>query len=306
MLVHWATAETDTTKSEMVGVSSATEDSVSSVLHFFFAICVSLVSTMFAYVAASEGKVMKTYQTKGRSIEGRILDWKYSRRIPNENDDEYDVTVDYKCIEVGGYTTVIRKQLKCRRSELYIADDSQHEFVKVCVELENVFSFEEAMFDRPNRQRIRLLLLDEFPNSGIPQRTVRDAMRLGRRAPVLACILLLLLLTAFCVFLGLATLIPANSLSGLTVIALSLAAATTLCLVEYLVLWGTCLYYKMDSVLTSEYLEAGEMLVKVDTETLGTLSTCESMSSHWLSSNQTRSTISNTNTTRSRDSFLPQ
>lgn len=258
-------------------MSSETTDSIPALVHYFFGTCVSLVSTVFAYAVVTEYRLMKHYESKGRCVEGRIIDWRYSRRLFNENDDEYDVAVDYRYLEVGGYTTVIRKQLKCRRSELYISDDSQHEFVKVCVEVDNVFSFEEALFDRPNHRRIQLLLLDDYPNSGIPKSTVRDASRAQRKTTTLAFFILLLLLATFCYFLGLATIFPSFSL--LKLIAISIAATALLCSLEAFVLWGLCRWRRWDSVLTAEYLEGGEVLVKVDSETLGTLSTSESMSS---------------------------
>ena len=132
-----------------------------------------------------------------------------------------------------------------------------------------------------------LVLLPEHPNSAIPKRQVaRDLM--GKKWPTITLVVFLTLLTWFCANLGLSNALlfqpddPNQQWSWNRVLGLSLALTAGLLVIACVVV----LYFGTDqfaAALREEYLEGGETMVKLDDETLATMSTASLFWDEWAS-----------------------
>ena len=222
---------------------------------------------------------------------------------PNRNYNAYYeiVTVDYEYIDRSGYSSTIRKRIQCTSTDIYKHSDEESpcELVQVQFDrddkdrennyknennnnnrvvdndMENnrddrqQFSFTQMTFESPQSHfsYVKLLLLEEYPQSGLSKNFLR-VNNVRKQIPILCFIAFLGILTEFCMYLGLQAIVESRSVRFQQSMFLTLALLVVGLLCSHL---GFGSY--VTKLLHEEYFEGGEMLIKVDDSTIGTVST---------------------------------
>lgn len=289
--------------------SGAAESYTVSAFAFVFGICISLVAVAYTYFSILEDALLRKFKREGTTVEGRVLpgDLSFVRHVVPSNSNkgtaEYAAQVQYRFHQQktcsDGYTSIVRKQIKALDSDFYRASRERQQrrgsnnIVQLHVELstedlmESAFSFEQGsdvvFQEHPlSQQYIQLLLLPEHPHSAVPKRQLLRDIQAKRWIPTAWLALVLVLLSCFCVHMGLSNIVALRAAARACEYLLVLALAITVGLlaVDCVLVHWFC-YEVFTEALTSEYLEGGEMMVKLDDESLATVSSCLSEEGAW-------------------------
>lgn len=252
------------------------ESLVLSIFCVLFCMCILFIGLAIAYFSCAEDALMRVLRQNATITEAKILQSNFLRG------NQHRVFVEYRYMEAGGYVTVVRKIVVVAESDISEIEHAHHQ-VKIHLELEEQFrvdssidlSFDDAIFDEPPQKFIKICVLAEHPKSGVPLGQVDRILQ--RRCSTSMLVATLLILALFCLYIGLYPLkLFRTSALGLGVwsVLILLGMGIVDVLGVYVLLHNT-----FQKSLNDEYLEGGEMLVKLeDEETLATVSTCVSFS----------------------------
>ena len=335
----WCSADTEgefgsspgaTTDVMRMGESRMERFTVAS-LAFIFALCISMITVGFLYFSSLEDALLRRFQREGTTVEAKVLgEVSFVRSLPpsarsgatgtKEGAAEYAAQVQYStCEPAGGYTTIVRKRIKALDTDFYLPraapdnnDTSPNRVVQVHVELsteeleKRQLSFDgasEAIFrEHAPVYHIDLLVLPEHPSSAVPKLQVaRDVRKCWWPTAMLA--LGLALLTCFCVHMGLSNVlydVSPPQWSGGSVAGLGLAVTAGLFLIDGFVMWFFC-GDMFAAALQAEYLAGGETMVKLEDETVASMSTVSFLSEEWSPRSQNSMEVG---TTTGRDPMM--
>ena len=308
-LSETATRTSSSPGDEGVAVVSAAESYTLASFAFLFGICISLVPVVIIYFSLLEHALLRKFTREGTVVEGRVVsgDLSFARHMPQscsqQGNTEYVAQIQYRFQEVNGYTSIVRKHIKALDSDFYQTSQEQNErygsnnIVQLHVELPDEELNESDLckhFDNgsdvvfqehpSSQQYIQLLLLPDHPNSAVPQQQVARETQGKRWLPTALLGIGLVSLSGFCVHMGLSNALVVGSNDDLTtsletnltwtrLLGLATAATLTLLLVNVMLINWFC-HNLFTAALYAEYLEGGEMMMKMDDETLATLSSC--------------------------------
>jgi len=307
--------ESEIDATNIVIVGDATEHYTMAAIGFFFGLWISFMTVALAYFSHLEDALLQRFQREGQTVQGQVRgDITFVRNL-NNNTAEYAAQAQYHA-HCDGYTVTIRKQVKCPLTDFYRPPPQERSgsnlTVQIHVELSNEelaasqlsFDGSEAVFqEHPSVEQkyIQLLFLPEYPNSALPQRQVERDMSSSYTAwrPTVLLGVFLVLLTCFCIHMGLSNVLLAvgsrNNFTRSGVWGMGLLATTILFLVDALLVSWLC-HDMFTGALQEEYLEGGEMIIKVDDETLATMSTYDCYS---INSSRKPSTLQHHDSSRS-------
>jgi hypothetical protein len=293
----------------IAAVGSAAESYTLASFAFFFGICISLVPVVIIYFSLLEDALLRKFNREGTSVEGQVVSGDLSlvrhmqQSCSQQGKTEYVAQVQYRFHEVNGYTSIVRKHIKALDSDFYQTSQEgkdrhgSNNIVQLHVELpdeelnisdlcKHFDNGSDVVFqEHPlGQQYIQLLLLPDHPHSAVPKRQVAREIQWNRWLPTALLGMGLVSLSGFCVHMGLsnALLVGNNGELATSLMmtsswtrmqGLAMAATLALLLVDVLLIKWSC-HNLFTEALAAEYLEGGEMMVKMDDETLATLSSC--------------------------------
>lgn len=249
---------------------------VLSIFCILFCSCILFIGSAIAYFSCAEDALMRDLRQNATITEAKILESKLLRGK------QHRVFVEYRYMEAGGYVTVVRKTVVVADSDISEIEHP-HRQVKIHVELEEEFhvdsnsglTFDDAVFDELPQKFIKICVLTEHPRSGVPLGQVNRILQ--RRCSTSMLVTTLLILALFCLYVGLSPFdLFRTSAWGIEI--WSVLILLGMGIVEILAVY-LFLHDAFQKSLSDEYLEGGEMLVKLeDEETLATISTGGSFS----------------------------
>lgn len=255
----------------------------------FVAICISLAGVLICYFFAMEDSLMRLYQAEGEVVHGRVLEAQRFPCVGAEPEPEYKALVDYKYLEIGGYTTMIRKEMHICNSNLRCSndqDEKQHSRQRVIIhidlqdferELDTQLSDEESAVAIYDPKELEVVVLPNYPKSGLPKYHIDRSFTFVKRRPTYALVCSIFATSFFCIFWGTSTINPDYGTSPLTNISVSIIINVTLWIIDAILIHSFFRTF-LHKALAEEYLIGGDSMVKMDDETLATLSS-RSMSS---------------------------
>jgi hypothetical protein len=250
-------------------------------------ICISFVGIIICYFFLLEGMLMRTYYYDGIPIEGRIKNVTFFRSTGRNSESEYTAELDYRYQDIGGYSTVVHKQIKVLDSDL----SNLREKEKVTQKLESgdrivihidMQDFEKEFHSDCSDQssdknvldmsvHLEVVLIPYHPNSGVPKFLVERSFEASSRFKTAAIIGFLFLTSFVSVHWGVTASQLDISASSLSNFYLSLLVTLSFWLI--IAVPVHCFLRKLlEKALIDEYLEGGDTLIKLDDETLATMS----------------------------------
>ena len=308
-LSETATETNSPSGSEGIAVGSAVESYTLASFAFLFGISISLVSVAIIYISLLEDALLRKFDREGTTVEGQVVaeDLSLVRHMPQsfsqKGNTEYVAQVQYRFHEVNGYTSIVRKHIKALDSDFYQTSKERNErhgsnnIVQLHVELPDDELSESDLckhFDNgsdvvfqeypPDQQYIQLLFLPGHPHSALPKQQVARELQGKRWLPTAMLGIALVSISGFCVHMGLSNALMVGNntelatslmmtLTWTRLLGLTMAATLALLLVDGLLINWFC-HNLITEALTDGYLEGGEMMVKMDDETLATMSSC--------------------------------
>jgi hypothetical protein len=256
---------------------------VIAVLSVLLSICISLAGVLISYFYILEDRLMQAYKSDGLAIQGRVRQVQFFRRTGSHSEPEYKVHVDYKCSEVGGYTTIVRKEMTAYASDWSYPKQNEKSCLerqsshRVIVhidlqdferELDSECSSTASMEALNEPANLEVLVIQNYPNSGIPKCQVDRTFTFEKRWPTLTLICFLFGASLLCIFWGLSN---CDTVASPSIFKLSVILNVG-CWLIGVVLIHIFLRPTLDNILEEEFLRGGNTLVKLDDETLATLS----------------------------------
>lgn len=233
----------------------------------FFGVCLAFLSAIMGLLQTFQYCWMAKYKEKGQVVTASVHD--LSPMAKKKHQQSIHATIDYRFARAAlappdCYGTTIRKQVKCSeedliRKETNIVNCKAAPSEDCCLFTfeDGTFSFDEAIFQTPEKLSIKVVYLPDYPHSAMPISHVAPSrLRLITAVPFVAT---LILLSTGCMHLG---------LRNNPFVALAVAMGS-------FIVFGLLLFRCLWDAMEEEYTSNDNRL---DAFTLGTFSTMASES----------------------------